>query len=98
MTIGDSKKVEVERHIQTVGIGLITIALAWGSSTMRQIYDAQLEQSLAIESIKASMVDLKADIKDVRGQLASVPTNREVDARFEHLNSRVIQLERGRLQ
>lgn len=95
MTTADKEsKVTIERHVQTVGIGLITVALAWGGSTMRQIYDAQIAQKASIESIQNSMVDLKADIKDVRDQLANVPTNREVDARFENLTRRVELMER----
>lgn len=94
--------VTIERHAQTVGIGLITLALAWGGSTMRQMYDAQIAQKVAIDNIQNSMVDLKADIKDVRDQLAEVdarfkdvPTNREVDARFDSVVQRLNSLERS---
>lgn len=90
------KQGDMERHVQTVGIGLITIALAWVGQTMREMYDAQIEQRAAIEEVRVQMGDLKAEVKDVRAQLAQLPTQREIDARLESINRRLDALEARR--
>lgn len=84
----------LERHAQTIGIGLMTLALAWVGGTLRSMYDGMIEQKSAIEELHADMSDLSAQIRDVRGQLAQVPTQREIDARFDGLGRRIEALER----
>ena len=83
----------MERHVQSVGIGLITLVLAWVGTTMQGMYDSQIEQRAAIEDVRAQMGDLKSEVKDVRQQLAQLPTQREIDARFESMNRRLEALE-----
>lgn len=87
---------EMERHAQTVALALITALLIWGGATLREMYDAQIEQRAAIEDVRAQMGDLKAEVKDVRQQLAQLPTQREIDARLESINRRIDALERAR--
>lgn len=84
----------LERHAQTIGIGLMTLALAWVGGTLRSMYDGMIEQKSAIEELHADMSDLSVQIRDVRGQLAQVPTQREIDARFDGLGRRIEALER----
>ena len=84
---------EMERHAQTVALALITALLIWGGATLREMYDAQIEQRAAIEDVRGQMGDLKAEVKDVRQQLAQLPTQREIDARLESINRRLDALE-----
>jgi hypothetical protein len=42
------------------------------------------------------MADIKTEVKDVRDKLAQLPTQREIDARFDALNRRVEALESRR--
>ena len=84
---------EMERHAQTVALALITALLIWGGATLREMYDAQIEQRAAIEEVRVQMGDLKAEVKDVRQQLAQLPTQREIDARLESINRRIEALE-----
>ena len=84
----------LERHAQTIGIGLMTLALAWSGSTLRQMYDAQIEQKTAIAELHADMADISVQVRDVRGQLMQVPTQREIDARFDALGRRIEAIER----
>jgi TolA-binding protein len=87
------KEGEMERHAQTVALALITALLIWGGATLREMYDAQIEQRAAIEEVRVQMGDLKAEVKDVRQQLAQLPTQREIDARLESINRRIEALE-----
>lgn len=87
---------EMERHVQTVALALITALLLWGAATLREMYDAQIEQREAIEAVRSEMGDLKAEVKDVRQQLNQLPTQRELDARFETMSRRLDALERSR--
>ena len=87
---------EMERHAQTVALAVITALLIWGGATLREMYDAQIEQRAAIEDVRLQMGDLKAEVKDVRQQLAQLPTQREIDARLESINRRIDALERER--
>jgi cell division protein FtsB len=87
---------EMERHAQTVALALITALLIWGGATLREMYDAQIEQRAAIEDVRGQMGDLKAEVKDVRQQLAQLPTQREIDARLESINRRLDALEARR--
>ena len=84
---------EMERHVQTVALALITALLLWGAATLREMYDAQIQQREAIEAVRSEMGDLKAEVKDVRQQLAQLPTQREIDARLEAINRRLDALE-----
>ena len=84
---------EMERHAQTVALALITALLIWGGATLREMYDAQIEQRAAIDDVRGQMGDLKAEVKDVRQQLAQLPTQREIDARLESINRRLDALE-----
>ena len=77
-------------------IGLMTLALAWVGATLRSMYDAQIEQREAIEAVRADMTDLRTEVKDVRAQLGNVPTQREIDARFDSMGRRIDTLERTR--
>jgi len=79
----------MERHIQTIALGLITAALVWVGGTLQTMYDAQIEQRVAMD-------ELKAEVKDVRTQLAQLPTQREIDARLESINRRLDALEARR--
>lgn len=83
----------MERHVQTVALALITALLLWGAATLREMYDAQIQQREAIEAVRSEMGDLKAEVKDVRQQLAQLPTQREIDARLEAINRRLDALE-----
>ena len=87
---------EMERHAQTVALALITALLIWGGATLREMYDGQIEQRAAIEEVRVQMGDLKAEVKDVRAQLAQLPTQREIDARLESINRRLDALEARR--
>lgn len=84
---------EMERHVQTVALALITALLLWGAATLREMYDAQIEQREGIEAVRVEMGDLKAEVKDVRAQLAQLPTQREIDARLDSINRRLDAVE-----
>lgn len=84
---------DMERHAQTVALALITAILIWLGATLREMYDGQIEQRAAIEEVRVQMGDLKAEVKDVRQQLAQLPTQREIDARLESINRRIEALE-----
>jgi vacuolar-type H+-ATPase subunit I/STV1 len=86
----------MERHAQTVALGLITAILVWVGATLREMYDSQIEQRQAIDGIREQMADIKTEVKDVRDKLAQLPTQREIDARFDALNRRVEALESRR--
>jgi len=81
------KRGERERHLQTVALACITAGLLWVGSTMREMYDNQLKQQV-------TMAEMSTQIKDVRQQLATLPTQREIDARFDGVTRRVDALER----
>lgn len=83
----------MERHVQTVALAVITAGLIWVGGTLQQMYDAQIEQREAIDAVRTEMGDLKAEVKDVRTQLAQLPTQREIDARLESINRRLDALE-----
>lgn len=90
----------MERHAQSIGIAVIVGLLFWGGRTLNRMYDAQIEQSgaisrqsLDINAVRAEMGDLKAEVKDVRQQLKQLPTQRELDARFETMSRRLDALE-----
>lgn len=86
-------KVTWERHAQSVGISLTVLALAALGTTMKDMYNSQIEQRKSLEVIQTSMSDLKDEVRDIRNRMASVPTNREIDAKFETVYRRLDNLE-----
>jgi uncharacterized protein YlxW (UPF0749 family) len=82
-----------ERHAQTVGISLTVLALAALGTTMKDMYNSQIEQRKSLEVIQTSMSDLKDEVRDIRNRMAAVPTNREIDAKFDTVYRRLDNLE-----
>ena len=80
--------------VQTVGIGVMTVALAWAGGTLRQMYDAMIEQREAMTELRSDLTEMRGEVKDIRQQLAQVPTQREIDARFDAFGRRIEALER----
>ncbi|WP_287278859.1 hypothetical protein, partial [Ralstonia sp.] len=72
----------VEHHIQTVGIGLLTVALAWSGSTLRAMYDSMIESRAQMNDLASDLGEMRAEMTGIRQQLTQVPTQREIDARF----------------
>ena len=84
----------LEHHIQTVGIGLLTVALAWAGSTLHAMYDAMLESRGQMQDLASDLGEMRAEMTGIRQQLSQVPTQREIDARFDGLGRRIEALER----
>jgi len=82
-----------EHHIQTVGIGLLTVALAWAGSTLHAMYDAMIESRGQMQELVADLGEMRAEMTSIRQQLSQVPTQREIDARFDSLGRRIDKLE-----
>lgn len=82
--------------VQTIGIGVMTVALAWAGGTLRQMYDAMIEQREAMTELRSDLTEMRGEVKDIRQQLAQVPTQREIDARFDAFGRRLDRLERGK--
>ena len=76
-----------EHHIQTIGVGLITAALIGVGITLRSMYDAMIESRI-------TELALAADVRALSARLDKVPTQREIDARFDGLGRRIEALER----
>jgi len=92
----DRRGSALERHAQTIGISLITIALVWVGATLRDMYDAQITQREAMLSMQTGMDEIKLELRDVRAKVIAMPTNREIDARFDAMGRRIDALERQR--
>ena len=82
-----------EHPIQTVGIGLLTVALTWSGSTLRAMYDAMIASRVQMTDLASDLSEMRAEMTSIRQQLAQVPTQREIDARFDSLGRRIDKLE-----
>jgi hypothetical protein len=86
-------KVTWERHAQSIGISLTVIIVVAIGGTVRDMYNSQIEQRKSLEALNSSLTDLKEEVRDIRDRMAGVPTNRELDARFEAVYIRLDDLE-----
>lgn len=84
----------LEHHIQTVGIGLLTVALAWSGSTLHAMYDSMIESRAQMNDLASDLGEMRSEMTGIRQQLTQVPTQREIDARFDGMGRRIEALER----
>lgn len=84
----------LERHAQSIGIALLVLGIGWAGSTLRSMYDAMIESGPMTAEIQGDMAELTVELRAIRTELARVPTQREIDARFDALGRRVEALER----
>jgi hypothetical protein len=85
-----------ERHAQSIGISLTVIIVVAIGGTVRDMYNSQIEQRKSLEALNSSLTDLKEEVRDIRDRMATVPTNREIDARFDSVYRRLDDLENER--
>ena len=95
-TTSQRRALIAEHHIQTIGIGLLTVALAWAGSTLHAMYDAMIESRGQMQELVADLGEMRAEMTSIRQQLSQVPTQREIDARFDSLGRRIDKLEQAR--
>ena len=95
-TPAQRKSLIAEHHVQTIGIGLMTLALAWAGGTLRQMYDAMIDSRNQMTELSSDLAEMRVEMTGIRQQLALVPTQREIDARFDAQGRRIDKLEQSR--
>lgn len=84
-----------EQHIQTIGIGLVTVALAWAGSRLHVMYDSMIESRGEMATLSRDLGEMRHEMTSIRQQLMQVPTQREIDARFDAHGRRIDALEQA---